>query len=160
MICMNIPPEEIIKNIESQLKWDDRIDASQIDVYFENGGAILKGIVSSFHSKQIALESAFSVKGVQNVKEELNIVYPENKRMVDDKQLQQDSEDNIHEKPSLGGVPDVRISVTDGIVKLKGTVDAFWKKIGLESMISSFFGVIDIINEIATVPGNNRSRNS
>jgi osmotically-inducible protein OsmY len=44
------------------------------------------------------------------------------------------------------------VSAQDGIVTLKGTIDAYWKKTRLEDLASSMDGVLDINNEIRVLP--------
>ncbi|MBN1261138.1 MAG: BON domain-containing protein [Anaerolineae bacterium] len=48
---------------------------------------------------------------------------------------------------------DIDVSVSNGVLTLEGTVDAYWKKWKAENLLSDLRGVISITNHLVVVPG-------
>ena len=49
-------------------------------------------------------------------------------------------------------IQDITVGVEEGVVTLDGSVDAYWKKMDVERMVSEIRGVSQIVNRLAIVP--------
>jgi osmotically-inducible protein OsmY len=143
--------ERIKKDLVDQLYWDDRIDASQVQVDVSDGKVTLTGSVPTYTARQAAESDGYTVLGVRYVENQLEVRYPEaTSRLTDD-------EISVNIKSLLLWSPDVdathiSVDVASGLVTLDGSVDAYWKKQRVEELASSVMGVTQIINNLAVVP--------
>src|SRR5436190_1057420 len=64
---------------------DTRVKARQIDVDTQNGTVSLRGKVDSDEAKKVAEEITKSIEGVKNVKNELQVVVPSERDIVEKK---------------------------------------------------------------------------
>jgi len=69
--------ERIHEDICDRLTYDDRLDASEIDVKVEDNEVILTGTVTTREEKRRAEDLAESIAGVQNVQNRLRIAPPD-----------------------------------------------------------------------------------
>jgi len=69
--------ERIHEDICDRLTYDDRIDASEVDVKVEDNEVILTGTVTSREEKRRAEDLAESISGVRNVQNRLRIAPPD-----------------------------------------------------------------------------------
>jgi osmotically-inducible protein OsmY len=148
---MNKIDEELKKKIIDHLYWDGRIDASDVKVEVNNRKVNLTGSVPNYAASEAALFTVWSAKGVIGVDNKLDV-----KPLIDGKvPVDTDIEKNIKQilnwNKSIYG-PKIDVSVDAGIVTLKGNVDAFWKKMKVEELVSHVLGVVKIVNLIAIVP--------
>lgn len=67
------PDDRIREDINDRLTWDDRIDASDIEVTVTAGTVVLDGSVDARRDKRIAEDIADSVSGVWDVHNHLQI---------------------------------------------------------------------------------------
>jgi hyperosmotically inducible protein len=144
------PPDETVKQaVVDQLVWDNRVDASKIEVEVDLGRVVLSGSVPSDFARRAAIDDVRSVNGVSSV------------------------DDNLVIEPVVGegtGAPlavavkgallvdsqidasRITVSATYGQVTLGGTVDALWQKYRAEDIASGVRGVAGVNDEIAVVP--------
>ena len=142
---------EVKQNIEHELASDSRVESVQIHVHVSEGEVTLKGFVPMYSQIIAAEEISRRVPGVFAVRNELAVKWPEDTPVPPDEEIE------THIRSSLLWAPEIddgqiTVAVADGIVELRGTVDAFWKKIRAESIALSVAGVVDIMNELAIVP--------
>ncbi|MBN1427145.1 MAG: BON domain-containing protein [Anaerolineae bacterium] len=140
--------DEVIKaSVVEHLYWDNRVDASSIEVVVDDGTVTLIGEVPSYQARIAAIDDANSVIGVTSVRNMLRVNYP---NMPSDDEL----ESNITSKLLLN--PDLlssrfNVGAKQGWVVLEGTVDARWKKIEAENEAASVRGVTGMTNKVAIV---------
>ncbi|MCS4096646.1 BON domain-containing protein, partial [Rhizobium sp. BK176] len=67
---------DIKRDVESELKWDPDIDASDIGVAVKNGVVTLSGFVRSFTQKYEAEKATKRVKGVLGVANDIEVRLP------------------------------------------------------------------------------------
>lgn len=79
--------EQIKVDVADHLKWDDRVDASNVSVVVEEGEVELQGHVPTTTAKIAAYEDAHEVKGVISVENDLDIQYPETKAVPNDEDI-------------------------------------------------------------------------
>jgi len=65
------------RQIEDQLKWDDRIDVTDVDVGVENGKVLLTGTVPTYSTKMAAERDAIQVTNVLRVENLLEVQIPD-----------------------------------------------------------------------------------
>lgn len=146
--------EVLKKDVIDQLFWDDRVDASEINVSVENGTVTLKGTVGTYSAKGAASTDAWAIEGVSSVNNNLTVEYPETFEVPTDDEIKANVETSLSLNLSID-VSDIDVAVTAGIVTLEGSVDAYWKKVRAENIASGITGVLDIINKITIVPTEN-----
>jgi osmotically-inducible protein OsmY len=143
--------KDLKDKVQKQLEWDSRIDAKDVDVELKGKKIRLKGKVPSLVAKTAATVSAYSVAGGHQVENKLEVAYPKDFKVPSDDEIT----DRI--RTSLGvyqtiDESDIEIVVDKGIVNLKGSVDAFWKKQRAEQVASTISGVREIKNHLSVVP--------
>jgi osmotically-inducible protein OsmY len=151
---MNKSEESIKKNIEDILNWDTRVDNSKIDFEIEDGRVSLKGKVPSLHMKKIIKEDIKKIAGVSEIKNDVMVEYVTGakiKKTILDKELKNNVKIALELNPSLDAI-NINVEVINRFVKLRGSVDSYWKKEIAEKVTSEVKGVADVINEITIIP--------
>lgn len=143
--------EEIRKDVADQLHWNSRVDATRIRVKVTEGVVRLAGAVSTYSACQAAEEAASLVPGVKSVENQLEIEYPSGAEIPADAEIVANLVNCLHWDSDLENA-DIDVSVNDGWVILRGTVDAYWKKLRAEELASTLTGVQGVSNELAAVP--------
>lgn len=147
-----ITADKVKEHIIRHLKWDNSLKGSQISVDYLGRTAILTGTVPNLMAHEIALRDAQSIPGVDLVENRLTVKYNHSHPNKSDETIKKDI-DTI-----LGCTADIdprqiKVFVVDGIVTLKGTIDAYWKKSRIEDLASSIDGVLEIKNELRVLLG-------
>jgi osmotically-inducible protein OsmY len=144
--------DELIKqSVTYELARDTRIDASKIEVTVDNGRVTLSGTAPTYLGKSAVTEDALAILGVTEVDNLIVVTYPATVTVPTDAEIR----DNVISK--LAGNPDIDVidldvTVNAGVVTLKGTVDAYWKRTFVEDLVSFEAGVLLIENHVAVVP--------
>ena len=73
---MKTKDEQIKKAVVDMLYWDNRVDASNIDVEVTDGAVTLRGTVPSYTIKEAALFDAWKVIGVKKVDNNCYVKFP------------------------------------------------------------------------------------
>jgi len=141
-----VTDEQIKTNVVNRLYWDGRVDASEVAVAVDSGTVTLHGSVASTLACQAAVSDARNVAGVASVTNELGM------RPLPSVPIPPDAEVEDNARAVLRWAPDIdtstiEASVTAGQLTLKGTVDAFWKKVHTE-----LTGVVEVQNQLTVVP--------
>ncbi|MGE5295789.1 MAG: BON domain-containing protein [Solirubrobacterales bacterium] len=144
--------EEIRKDITDQLSLDSRMSEADVEVeVMEDGSVRLSGAVPTYAARRAAQEDASSVDGVRSVDNRLYVERTEGIAGPSDEEVRDDVLGAIDTDEDLEST-DVDASVSDGWVTLRGSVDAYWKKLRAESLASTQVGVRGLTNEVAVVP--------
>ncbi len=143
--------EQIKKDVVDELYWDDRVDASKVNVEVSNGIVTLRGEVPTYFASTAAYYDALGILGVVNVRNQLAVRYPVGKSVPTDEELETELRRKLAWNPDID-VLDMEIDVSAGVVTLHGTVDAYWKKLYAEDLVASEPGVIFINNYLAITP--------
>lgn len=127
------------------LNFEPRVDAAHIGVVVEDGVATLTGHVGSF-AERIAVEQVVrGVRGVQAVAEEIEIRYPEDKKVHDDEIARRCLD--ILAWNAI--VPDaVKVKVEKGWVYLTGVVDWHFQREAAAAAVRRLSGVLGVSNQI------------
>jgi osmotically-inducible protein OsmY len=137
---------QIKSDVLNELKWDSRIDETDVGVQVRDGVVTLVGTVNVYAKKIAAREAAHRVHGVLDVVDELQVKVPgvgartdgELARAVRDA-LQWDA-----------FVPDEKITstVSLGIVTLEGMVQTWTQRADAERVVRGLAGIRGVINQI------------
>lgn len=143
--------KELEKKIRERLIWDNRLDDSQISIRVDKNNVNLRGCVSTYPEKIIAEIEAQLIPEVKTVTNEIEVVSTETSEMITDEHIKEAMycllDANYEIKSS-----DVKVSIHDNIVKLKGKVNSYWKKHKIQEMASRTSGVSSVVNKIDIVP--------
>lgn len=140
--------DELVKtSVVDHLAWDDRVDASNVQVTIDGGEVTLKGVVPSYLARLAAAHAALSVRGVNGLNNQLEVKYSD---IFSDEEVHRAVENRILWNPYLFAYK-IDVSMDKGWATLKGTVDAYWKKLAAEEEASNVRGVIGVSNHIAVV---------
>lgn len=143
--------EDIKVDVANQLKWDARVDASDVSVVVNNGRVELKGEVPSTTSKSAAYDDAHKVKGVVAVDNDLDVIFPEAKTIPTDDDIRANIISTFSYDSDLKSYK-IDVEVEGGWVTLEGTVDAYWEKAMAKNEALDVNGVIGVTNNLAVVP--------
>lgn len=143
--------ELIKKSIVDQMTRDDRVDASGISTEVNNGIVTLSGEVPTYYARTAAFEVAADTVGVLDVQNELVVNYPDFIAVPPDSEIQEAVNHRLLTHPDID-LKDLEVAVNAGRVTLKGTVNAYWKKIQAQHLAAHEPGVFSIENHIAVVP--------
>ncbi len=143
--------EEIKVDVAKQLKWDARIDASDVQITVDNGKVSLDGNVPSTTSKEAARSDAYLVSGVSSVVNNLDVEFPETKTIPTDTVIKDNVVTSLSFDSDLESYK-IDVDVTDGWVTLEGTVNAYWEKVAAENETEEVNGVVGVTNNLGVVP--------
>ncbi len=143
--------EEIQHSVLDQLHRDGQIDASGISVEVSNAQVVLAGTVSTYSARTKAEEDAWVVPGVDTVDNQLMVKHPTGTPVPTDDEIESNVVNTLRWQSDID-LADVEVSVQDGQVTLRGTVDSYWKKLWAEEIVGGLQGVTRVANELAVVP--------
>ena len=143
--------EQIKLSVVDQLKWDSRVDISDIDVAVSGGAVKLKGSVPSHRMREIATMDVLDVDGVTYLANELKVQYNPTAVLPDDEQIKGNIEKMFSWDPEIEP-ENIALTVSAGKVTLEGSVNAIWKKLKSQEIASNVTGVFQVINKLAVVP--------
>lgn len=147
-------PEEIKKDILDELAWDTRVEAMGVRVNVSDRLVTLSGEVPTYVSRMMAEQDAKSIAGGLEVDNRLVVRLPNDKYAPSDKDIEEAVKNVLMWNPVIESAK-LEIRVNKGVVNIEGTVDAFWKKMRAENLVSGIKGVLDIVNRITVVPTKN-----
>lgn len=141
---------DLQRDVLNELKWDPRVNAAQIGVSVKDGVVTLTGEVSSYPEAYAAVHAAMRVHGVKGVANELRVKLPGSSERSD----HDIAADAILELKSNSWVPadQIKVSVSDGWVKLEGEVEWYYQKEAAENSVRFLRGVKGVSNLIRIRP--------
>jgi len=130
--------EDIKDDVEEQLYWDDRVNASDVGVTVDDGIVALRRTVPTHFARNAAVFDAMPIAGVTDVTDNLTVSYPSSTTTPTSTELVADVEAVLRINPDIDAsdidASDIDVEVTGGQVTLDGAVDAFWKKLRAEAL--------------------------
>jgi hyperosmotically inducible protein len=128
---------------------DDRVSGTGINVDTRNSAVTLRGKVASADEKRVAEEVARSVDGVTAVKNELQVVAPTERKMVNakDDDLKDSVQRRIKQDARLKG-SDIEVRVDAGVVTLMGDVQDVGASARASEVARAVPGVRSVKNEL------------
>jgi osmotically-inducible protein OsmY len=141
--------EEIRQDIIAHLKWDNRLDSSNVSIDIVGNTVKLSGSVKSLFEKSAAENDIRSIPGVTKVESNLEIRL-EKYELHSDEQIVWNVKSVLALNSHVNS-DGIEVSVNKGTVVLKGTVDQYWKKMQTEEIVHMVPGVLNVINTLAVV---------
>jgi len=92
-----------------------------------------------------------SLFGKARQKNDLKVKVPETQTRVDDASLTSNARHALTVSPEIDERA-INVSSFNGIVTIKGTVDAFWKKLKVSAIVYHLTGVIAVEDKLVVVP--------
>jgi osmotically-inducible protein OsmY len=139
------------RQIEDQLKWDDRIDVSDVQVGVENGKVLLTGTVPNYSAKMAAERDAVQVTNVLRVENLLEVQIPDEIGKPNDSEIR----DNLIQRISWNSQvreDGISADIEDGIVTLRGTVNSFWERQIAADIAGDIRGIVKVDNQLVVKP--------
>lgn len=139
--------ELLQRDVLDELAWDPAVDSSGIGVTVRDSVVTLSGKVPSYAEKLAAEKATKRVAGVKAVVDELNIVFTPG-WIRDDASLAQSA---AHALASHVSIPPGAVTpfVSDGWIKLEGTVNWNYQRRAAEKAVRNLPGVSGVLNLIA-----------
>ena len=138
---------EIQAQVLQELKWDTRVEATDVGVEVHDGVVRLTGIVNSYAEKVAAQDCAHRVTGVLDVANDIDVKIPGSHHRSDmdiAQAVRWELEWNVlvpHER--------IRSTVSDGWVTLEGSVNTWPQRTDAENAIRYLAGVRGVTNKIS-----------
>ncbi len=148
---MTRPDVDIERHVANELCWDNRVDASDINIIARDGRVILDGFVPTYSALRSAEQDCFNVPGVISVENRLKVKPMPFISAPDDEKIAHCVQNVLNWSPDINSNT-VKILVQGGWVTLEGVVDSFWKKLKAEDLTANIVGVMGITNKIGIVP--------
>jgi osmotically-inducible protein OsmY len=134
---------ELRQDVERQLAWDPKVDATKIAVTAKNGVVTLTGHVQSFREKWEADKVVKGVLGVTGIAEDLEVTLG---GATSDTDLTQRVVNSL--KWNVSVPSDIKPTVRDGWVTLEGKVKWYHEKSAAEGTVLHLQGVKGVTNFI------------
>jgi osmotically-inducible protein OsmY len=144
------PDTQIREDVLDELKWDTRVEETDVGVDVDKGIVTLTGTVRSYAKRVAAQEAAHRVAGVLDVVNEVRVNIP-GSHLRTDKEV---AEAVRHALEWDVDVPDERIetTVSAGWVTLDGSVDYWSQREDAEWVVARLLGVQGVVNRITVRP--------
>lgn len=141
--------EQIQRDVIEELKWNSRVNETDVGVTVSNGVVALRGTVASYGEKLAAQEAAHRVVGVLDVANELDVSLNESESRTDieiAKAVRLALEWDVW-------VPDTQIqsTISKGWVTLEGKVGLMRERNDAERAIRNLSGVRGVTNHIEVI---------
>lgn len=141
---------DIKRDVESELRWNPDIDATDIAVAVKNGVVTLTGFVRSYTQKWEAERTAKRVAGVSAVANDLDVRLPIfNQRP--DPEIARDAVAAIQRELPYSG-DHIRVVVRDGWITLEGSVEWNYQRDRAADAVRHIRGVKGVSNLIQLAP--------
>ncbi len=141
---------DIKRDVESELKWDPDIDASDIGVAVKNGVVTLSGFVRSYSQKYQAEKATKRVKGVLGVANDIEVRLPSVHEKTDPEIARAAVEAIKSELPYSH--ENIKVVVKNGWVTLEGTAEWEYQRNRAEAAVRRVRSVKGISNLITLKP--------
>jgi osmotically-inducible protein OsmY len=142
----NKTDSEIQQDVLRELRWDTRVDDTDVGVEVDRGVVTLTGTVENWAKKLAAQEAAHRVAGVRDVADDVRIKTPGIGKPNDTEIAQAVR----HALAWDVFVPHeaIQSTVTDGGVTLTGVVDHYSQRTSAETALKNLAGVRWVVNRI------------
>ncbi len=146
---------EIQHAVVRQIHADDRLSAAEISVACADGAITLEGVAPTYAARIAAESDTREIPGVRTVDNRTLVQRPAALYRPSDDELRVHLERHYLWNPHLKSGK-IAVRVDEGVVRLSGSVDAFWKKIRAEEMAYDIGGVLAVFNDLAVFPARPR----
>ena len=137
--------EDVRDDVESELRWEPGLDATDIVVAVRDGAVTLTGFVRSFNEKWEAEDVAKRVSGVLGVANDLDVRLPSISQRPDPDIARDAVTALLYELPDLGNI---KVVVKEGLVRLEGDVESHQQRRNVARAVRRVRGIKGIVNTI------------
>ena len=141
---------DIKRDVESELKWDPDIDASDIGVAVKNGVVTLSGFVRSYSQKYQAEKATKRVKGVLGVANDIEVRLPSVHEKTDPEIARAAVEAIKNELPYSH--ENIKVVVKNGWVTLEGNAEWEYQRNRAEAAVRKLRSIKGISNLVTLKP--------
>jgi osmotically-inducible protein OsmY len=141
---------QIQSDVLAELKWEPRVQSTEIGVVVTNGVVTLTGWVDSYTKRWAAEEAAHRVRGVKAVANDIEV-----RLSSDDKKTDADLAEAVVralEWDAFVSVDDLDVTVENGWVTLKGQVEWQYQKQDAERVVRRLTDVTGVTSLITVKP--------
>jgi osmotically-inducible protein OsmY len=142
--------KELKRHIEDALNWEPSFDAANIGVSVDNGIVTLRGDVTSYAARSTAERVTLGVYGVNAVANDLNVRLPGEHERTDSDIAQ--AAVNALQWNTVVPTNRVALTVNNGWITLKGSVDWQYQKDATVRAVRDLTGVRGVNNNISVQP--------
>jgi osmotically-inducible protein OsmY len=142
--------KDLKRHVQNALEWEPSIDAADIGVTVESGVVTLHGSVNSYTHKMTAERVALRVYGVKAVANDLVVQVPTAFTRNDTEIAQ--AALNALKWNTLVPADQVTLVVTNGWIRLDGTLDWQYQKDAAARAVRDLLGVKGVTNTITVKP--------
>jgi osmotically-inducible protein OsmY len=142
--------EQIHQEVLAELKWDARILPNEIGVAVKGGIVTLTGWADSYSKKWAAEEAAHRVRGVKAVVNDIEVKLSDSGERTDPEIAEAAIRGLSWD--ALLPVDKIKITVSKGIVTLKGEVEWQFQREDVERVVRRLMGVKGVVNLITVKP--------
>jgi osmotically-inducible protein OsmY len=137
-------------DVERELDWEPRIDASEIGVAVKEGIVTLTGLVSTYREKLAAEEAAKRVAGVLGLANDIEVHLKTDSKLTD----AEIAHVAVEVLKANASVPAGRVRpvVKEGVVVLEGQVEWQYQRAAAQRCVETLHGVTGVINKIVMRP--------
>jgi osmotically-inducible protein OsmY len=144
------PDREIQTDIEAELHWVPDVDESNISVSVVDGVVTLRGVVPHYLDRFHAENAARRVIGCLGVVNDIHVRRKSGECPTDGEIARAAIDAIVADLPEVA--KGVQVVVSDGHVKLEGSVDRQWQSSRIESSVRAIRGVTVVANLIRLRP--------
>ena len=137
---------DLQKDVAAELKWEPRLDESEIGIAVKDGVVTLTGSVADYVQRRAAAKAAERVAGVRAVAQELTVRLPNSFRRTDTEIAHQVVNALTWDVEVPGTV---KAKVEDGWVTLEGQVDWHFQRNAAERAVRYLTGVKGVSNTVS-----------
>jgi osmotically-inducible protein OsmY len=141
---------QIHHDVLEELKWDSRVDETEVGVEVDNSVVTLTGTVTSWAKRMAAQEAARRVIGVLDVANDIKVRVPGGFTRTDTEIAQ--AVRSALEWDVFVPEDKIRSTVSDGLVTLDGTVERWSQRADAERAVRNLTGVKSVVNRLTVTP--------
>lgn len=142
--------EQVHEEVIRQLRWDGRVDETEVGVEVDGGVVTLTGVVPSWGKKIAAQEAAHRVVGVLDVANDIEVRVPGTAGRTDTELAA--AVRALLEWHTLIPSDRIQSTVSHGVVSLAGTVDTWAQREEADRAIRGLAGVRALVDGIEVRP--------
>jgi osmotically-inducible protein OsmY len=141
---------EILKDVQDELKWDPFLSSSEIGASVKNGIVTLTGIVDSYWKKVAAENAVKNLSGVTAVVQKIEVRLSESGKRKDTEIAE--AIQTAFRWSVLVPKDKIKITVEDGWVTLEGNVEWEYQRNAARKAVEKLGGVKGVINNLKITP--------
>jgi osmotically-inducible protein OsmY len=142
--------DDVRREVQDELEWDLQVGNSPIGLSVKDGVVTLTGEVNSYAAKMAAVAATHRVRGVRAVANEISVHIPSYAERTDADVAQ--AVINVLKWNTLVPADQIEVTVAQGLVTLKGTVEWAYQRVEAEEAVRRLAGVRAVANQLTITP--------